>query len=134
MNKKFFISFILIAVFTTICAVSNHAQTNLIGTYSHNQKIDEGRNTLDLIFELKAKNAAVYRNEQDGVETQKRFGTWTWNKKTKLITIIMPPVKNPTQGQEVKLTFVFRVVGTDLKLIKDLPYNDGIGNIYQKQN
>lgn len=131
MNKRLLLSFLFIAI-TTVSAI---AQTNLTGTYLYQQKIDDGRNTLDLIFELRSKNVAVYRNEQDGVETQRRFGTWTWNTKTNLVTIIMPPVKkNPMQGQEVKLTFVFRVVGKNLKLIKDLPYKDGIGNIYQKQN
>ncbi|NJM52459.1 MAG: hypothetical protein HC846_03120 [Blastocatellia bacterium] len=54
---------------------------DLIGKYSYRMSIDEGRNTLDLIFELKAKNVAIYRNEQNGEETQKRFGTWTWSKK-----------------------------------------------------
>ncbi len=131
MKKKLLLSFLFIAIIT----ISATAQTNLIGKYSHQQKIDEGRNTLDLIFELKAKNVAVYRNEQNGEETQRRLGSWTWNKKTNLVTLILPPIKkNPIRGQEVKLTFVFSVVGGNLKLIKDLPYQDGKGEIYQKQN
>ena len=71
MDKKLFIAFLFIA----IIAISATAQTNLIGKYSHQQTIDEGRNTLDLIFELKSKNIAVYRNEQNGEETQRRFGS-----------------------------------------------------------
>lgn len=131
MNKKLLLSFLFIAIIT----IAATAQTNLIGKYSHQQKIDEGRNTLDLIFKLKTKNVAVYRNEQNGEETQKRVGSWSYNKKLNQITIIMPPIKkNPMQGQEVKLTFVFRMIGDNLKLIKGLPYKDSIGEIYQKQN
>ncbi|GEM_PF-4673532 len=52
MNKKLFL-FMSIMSITAWDAVSAKAQTNLIGTYSHQKKIDEGRNTLDLIFELK---------------------------------------------------------------------------------
>lgn len=129
MNKKLFLSFL----FITIITVSATAQTNLTGKYSYRMSIDEGRNTLDLIFELKAKNVAIYRNEQNGEETQRRFGSWSYNKKLHQITIIMPPVKNnPMMGQEKKLTFVFKVIGNNLKLIKDLPYKDGKGEVYQR--
>jgi hypothetical protein len=129
MNKKLFISLLFIA----FIAISAKAQSNLPGSYYYDKKIDEGRNTLRLVFELKGKNAAVYVNKQDENETQRRFGTWTYNKKLSQITVIMPPVKkNPMQGQEVKLTFVFKVVGNKLKLVKDLPYREGKGEIYQK--
>lgn len=133
MNKKLAFSLLFIA-FITICGtVSANAQANLLGTYYYDKKIDEGRNTLRLIFELKGKNAAVYSNKQEDNETQRRFGTWTYNKKLNQITVIMPPVKkNPMMGQEVKLTFVFKVVGNKLKLIKDLPYREGAGEIYQR--
>ncbi|MEK7724540.1 MAG: hypothetical protein AAB336_09350, partial [Acidobacteriota bacterium] len=118
--------------FSKIESLTN-AQSNLLGNYKFQKKIDEGRNTLDLIFELKNKSLAVFRNEQEGNETQRRFGTWTFNKKLNQITIIMPPVKkNPMMGQEVKLTFVFKVLEDKLKLIKDLPYRDDIGAIFQK--
>lgn len=129
MNKKLILSFSFI-LFTVIAA---NAQSNLAGTYYFDKKIDEGRNTLRLIVELKSKNVAVYSNKQDDLETQRRFGTWTYNKKLNQITVIMPPVKkNPMMGQEVKLTFIFKVTGDKLKLIKDLPYKDGKGEIYQK--
>lgn len=133
MNKKLTISLFFIA-FITICgSVSANAQANLVGKYYYDKEIDEGRNTLRLIFELKAKNAAVYSNSQGDVETQRRFGSWTYNKKLNQITVTMPPVKkNPMMGQEVKLTFVFKVVGDTLKLVKDLPYRDGAGEIYRK--
>lgn len=130
MNRKLLISWLFIIVFTVISA---NAQSNLAGTYYFDKKIDEGRNTLRLIVELKSKNIAVYSNKQNDLETQRRFGTWTYNKKLNQITVIMPPVKkNPMMGQEVKLTFIFKIVGDKLKLIRDLPYKDGKGEIYQK--
>jgi hypothetical protein len=133
MKKRIIYILLLITLIITIGTISAIAQSTLIGKYSYQQKIDEGRNTLDLIFEVKSKNVAVYRNEQDGSETQKRFGIWAWNKKNKQITIIMPPVKkNAVQGQEIKLTFVFKIIGNNLKLVKDLPYKEGIGNLYEK--
>jgi hypothetical protein len=129
MSKKLIISLLFIAFIT----ISANAQTNLLGTYFYDKKIDDGRNTLRLIFELKEKNRAVYSNKQDETETQRRFGSWIYNKKLNQITVVMPPVKNnPIQGQEVKLTFVFKVVGNKLKLIRDLPYKEGTGEIYQK--
>lgn len=112
---------------------SINTQSDLVGKYYHDTKIDEGQHSFRLLFELKNKNVAVYSNEQDGAETQRRFGTWTWNKKTNQITIILPPIKkNPIQGQEIKLTFVFKIIEDKLKLIKDLPYKDGQGEIYQR--
>lgn len=132
MNKKIILSLLFFTVVTAFGAVEIKAQKSFHGKYYYDKKIDEGRNTLRLLFELKAKNIAVYSNEQDGTETQKRFGTWIYNKRNQ-ITVIMPPVKNnPMQGQEVKLTFVFKVVGNTLKLVKDLPYKEGNGEIYQK--
>ncbi len=135
MNKKILLTFIFVGIIAVLGTVSAKAQANLMSKYSYQMSIDDGRNTLDLIFELRAKNVVVYRNEQNGEETQKRFGTWNWSKKTNRITIIMPPVKkNPVQGQEKKLTFVFSLAGKNLKLIKDLPYKTGKGEIYQRQN
>lgn len=130
MYKHLLISFLLIFTFGVFSA---NAQSNLIGKYYYDTKIDEGRHNFRLLFELKIKNVAVYSNEQDGEETQKRFGTWSFNKKLNQITVIMPPVKNnPLMSQNTKLTFVFKIVGNNLKLIKDLPYKDGKGEIYQK--
>ncbi len=130
MYKQLLISFLLIFTFGIFSA---NAQSNLIGKYYYDTKIDEGRHNFRLLFELKNKNVAVYSNEQDGEETQKRFGSWTWNKKLNQITVIMPPVKNnPLMGQTTKLSFIFKIVGNNLKLIKDLPYKNGKGEIYQK--
>lgn len=133
MRNKTFMSFLVIGVFTFVGLISANGQANLVGTYFHDTKIDDGRHDFRLLFELKSKNIAVYRNEQEGSETQKRVGTWTWDKKTNLVTIIIPPVrKNPVQGQEIKLTFVFKPIGKNLKLIRDLPYKEGVGEIYQR--
>ena len=133
MNKKSALILLTIAFLTICAAVSTNAQSNLIGKYYFDKSIDDGQNTLRLVFELRAKNAAVYSNKQGETETQRRSGTWTYNKKLNQITIILPPVKkNPLMGQEVKLTFVFKVVGDRLKLIKDLPYKDGAGEIYRR--
>lgn len=130
MNKKLLISSLIIFIFGVFSA---NAQSNLISKYYYDTKIDEGRHNFRLLFELKDENVAVYSNEQDGEETQKRFGTWSYNKKMDQITVIMPPVENnPMMGQNVKLTFVFKIVGSKLKLIKDLPYKNGKGEIYQK--
>lgn len=129
MNKKLILPFLLL-VFTVVSA---NAQSSFVGKYYFDTKIDEGQHNFRLLFELKDKNTAIYTNEQDGVETQKRIGTWSYNKKLNQISIIMPPVKkNPMMGQEVKLTFVFNVLGDKLKLIRDLPFRDGKGEIYQK--
>lgn len=55
------------------------------------------------------------------------------NERTKQITVIMPRVvSNPIMGQRTKLTFVFKVAGDKLQLIKDLPFNDGKGEIYTR--
>ncbi|HRH43350.1 MAG TPA: hypothetical protein PKY82_17080 [Pyrinomonadaceae bacterium] len=130
MYKQLFISLLLIITFGVFLA---NAQSNLFGKYYYDTKIDEGRHNFRLLFELKNKNVAVYSNEQDGEETQKRFGIWTFNKKLNQITVLMPPVKNnPLMGQSTKLTFVFKIVGNNLKLIKDLPYKNGNGEIYQQ--
>lgn len=130
MYKQLFISFLFIFTFGVFSA---NAQSNLFGTYYYDTKIDEGRHNFRLLFELKDKNTAIYSNEQDGEETQKRFGTWRFNKRLNQITVIMPPVKNnPLMGQSTKLTFVFKIIGNKLKLIKDLPYKDSKGEIYQK--
>ena len=125
---------ILLAGFIAFAGTTEtQAQSDLTGTYYLDLEIDDGKNNFRLLFDLQEKNVAVYRNEQNGEETQKRFGTWSLNKRTKQITVIMPPVKaNPIMGQEKKLTFVFKVTGETLKLIKDLPYNDGKGEIYKK--
>lgn len=135
MRNRKLLSILFVAVFVTLSAGYANAQSSkFIGYYMHTQSIDEGRNSLDLIFDLKAKGVAVYRNQQGDNETQKRTGTWAYNAKSKLITVTLPPVKkNPTQGQEVKLTFVFKAVGENLELVKDLPYNDGVGNLYERQ-
>lgn len=133
MNKKILLSLLFIVFIVFGGFISTKAQSNPAGKYYFDLSIDEGRNILRLIFELKNKNAAIYSNKQNEVETQRRFGTWSYNKKLNQITVIMPPVKkNPMMGQEVKLTFVFKLVGRNLKLIKDLPFNDGKGQIYQR--
>jgi hypothetical protein len=107
-------------------------QTAVLGQYKHRQKIDEGRNTLELIFEIAEGGRAIYRNVQDGMETQKRNGTWTWNEGKNQLTVNLSPVPNGLQGQEVKLTFVFQQIGNNLKLVTDLPYKQGAGEIYEK--
>ncbi len=130
MKNRLLFAFLCIAF---IGVVSAKAQASLTGKYYFDIKIDEEKHNFRLLFELKNKNIAVYSNEQDGSETQRRFGNWTYNKKLNQITITLPPAKNnPMMGQETKLTFVFKVVGNKLKLIKDLPYKDGKGEIYQK--
>ena len=109
------------------------AQTNLLGTYFYDTKIDDGRHDFRRLVELRARGVAVYRNEQEGAETQRRAGTWRWNRKTNLVTLVFPPVKNnPMQGQEIKLTFVFKYADGKLQMTKDLPYNEGVGNVYRK--
>lgn len=107
-------------------------QSDFTGEYVHQEKIDDGRHTLDIIFELKENNTAVYRNVQEGSETQKRAARWTWDKVKNQLTVTVPPIPDGYQGQEVKLTFVFETVGKNLKLVKDLPYNEGVGEVYKK--
>lgn len=133
MNKRLYISLLFIGIFIFLGASSVNAQSNLVGKYFFDTKIDEGRHDFRYLFDLKQNNVAIYSNEQEGAETQKRIGTWNWNKKSNLVTVVLPPVKkNAIQGQEIKLTFVFKVVGNKLKLTKELPYNEGVGSIYQK--
>lgn len=113
-------------------STDNSKQNAVLGQYIHRQKIDEGRNTLELIFEIAEGGRAIYRNVQDNAETQKRSGTWTWNEAKKQLTVTFPPVPNGFQGQEVKLTFVFEQSGNNLKLVTDLPYKQGASEIYEK--
>lgn len=130
MNRNLICTFLFVAFFGVI---SVNAQTELVGKYYYDTKIDDDRHNFRYLFELKNKNVAIYINEQDGSETQRRFGTWTWNKKNNLIIIIIPPNrKDPIQGQEIKLTFTFKIIGNKLKLIRDLPYKESKGEIYQK--
>lgn len=134
MIKKTVYLSIFVILLCGVSTISANAQSDLRGIYTFQKSIDDGRNTLDLIVELRSKNVAVYRNEQEGNETQRRFGTWTFNKQKRTVTVIMPPVKkDPVQGQEVKLTFVFKIVGKNLKLVKDLPYNEGVGSIFERK-
>lgn len=133
MRRTIFAILLLAGFIAFAGTTETQAQSNLVGTYYFDMKIDDGKNNFRLLFDLQDKNVAVYRNEQNGEETQKRFGTWSLNKRTKQITVIMPPVKpNPIMGQEKKLTFVFKVTGKNLQLVKDLPYNDGKNEVYTK--
>lgn len=131
---KKYSAFIFLTMAIIFCgSVGVNAQSNLTGKYHFDEKIDEGRNTLRLVFEFKDKKQAVYSNEQGGNETQRRAGTWAYSAKTKRITAVFPPVKgNPVMGQEVKLTFVFAIDGKNLKLVSDLPYKQNTGAVFQK--
>jgi hypothetical protein len=133
MRRTIFAILLLAGFIAFAGTIEAQAQSNLVGTYYFDMKIDDGTNNFRLLFDLQDKGIAVYRNEQNGEETQKRVGTWSQNKRTKQITVIMPPVKrDPIMGQEKKLTFVFKLTGKNLQLIKDLPYNDGKNEIYTK--
>ena len=132
MNKNIFLLLLLAGILSFAGAIPSRAQTPPSGKYYHDKKIDEGRHDFRMLFEFRSDRTVVYSNEQEGAETQRRFGKWTWNQKAKQLTVDLPPVKNnPMQGQEVRLTFVFRVVGRNLELIRDLPYREGKGEIYR---
>lgn len=133
MRRTIFAILLLAGFIAFAGTTETQAQNNLVGTYYFDMKIDGGKNNFRLLFDLQVKKVATYRNEQNGEETQKRLGTWSYNNKTKQITVIMPPVKaNPIMGEEKKLTFVFKVNGKNLQLVKDLPYNDGKNEVYTK--
>lgn len=123
----------LAAGFVLFAAVTGVNAQTVVGKYYTDTKIDDGRNDFRLLFDLKEKGVAVYSNEQNGDETQSRKGTWNHNKRTNRITVVLPPVKdNPMMGQEVKLTFVFKIEGETLRLISAKPYNDGVNAIYKR--
>lgn len=133
MMRKLFFAMFFAAGFVSFAAVTSVNAQTVVGKYYTDTKIDDGRNDFRLLFDLREKGVAVYSNEQNGEQTQSRKGTWTHNKRTNRITVTLPPVReNPMMGQEVKLTFVFKVEGERLKLISSKPYNDGVNEIYKR--
>lgn len=100
------------------------------GKYIYSSKHEYGED--NYIFELKAENIATYVAEVEGGDGIDWKGTWEWNRKDKTVVVSFA-----NSGDEGKKTYIFKIEGNNLKMIKEPEMPKGVkgftGNIYKKK-
>lgn len=117
------------------------AEYDLFGKYIYSHKHETG--TDKFVYELKAGRVAEYHSTQEGEYAVDKTGTWSWDVAGNTITVTFParkPVSEQDKESPYPLNkpqvFVFRIVGRDLKLIKEPKGRKGyvgfMGTVFKK--